>query len=68
MQTEPRLDRSVNKIIIIDNIPKVGPKEKKERLKKVLSNLLKNYGKIVNDYYPEDENQVLKGYLKEFFE
>ena len=61
MAKEPRLDRSVDKIVVVDNIPKVGT-EKKDKLRKILTNLLGNYGKIINEYYPEDESQVLKGY------
>lgn len=62
MAQEPRLELSLQKIIVIDNIPKVGT-EKKDKLKKILSNLISNYGKLVNECYPEDENQMLKGYL-----
>lgn len=66
MVKEPRLDRSVDKIIIVDNIPKVGT-DKKDKLRKILTNLLNNYGKIINEYYPEDESQLLKGLEKFFF-
>lgn len=62
MAIEPRLDRSVDRIIVVDNIPKVGT-EKKDKLRKILTNLLSNYGKIINEFYPEDESQMLKGYL-----
>lgn len=60
MAQEPRLERSLQKLIVIDNIPKVGT-EKKDKLKKILSNLVTGYGKIVSEYYPEDETQTLKG-------
>lgn len=61
MLKEPRLAQSVEKVIVVDNIPKVGT-DKKDKLKKILSNLLNNYGKIINEFYPESENEMLKGY------
>ena len=59
MALEPRLDKSIDKIIVIDNIPKVG-QDKKEKLKNILNKLLQSYGTIVNQYFPED-NGVTKG-------
>ena len=55
MSIEPRLEISHEKIIVIDNIPKVGV-DKKDKLKKILQNLLNTYGKITNEYYPEGKN------------
>lgn len=61
MSKEPRLEISTEKIIVIDNIPKVGV-DKKDKLKKVLQNILgTNIGKVTNEYYPEDESGTLKG-------
>ena len=51
MATEPRKDESIDKIIVVDNIPKVG-QDKKEKLKQILSKLLQSYGTIVNQYFP----------------
>jgi hypothetical protein len=59
MATEPRLDKSIDKIIVVDCIPKVGL-EKKEKLKQILNKLLQNYGTIVNEFFPE-ENGITKG-------
>ena len=61
MSNEPRLDRSCDRIIVIDNIPVVG-QEKKDKLRQILTKLLTKYGTIVNEYYPESENGNLKGY------
>lgn len=60
MAKEPRLEISTGKIIVIDNIPKVGV-DKKDKLKSILTKLIVNYGKVINENYPEDENSVLKG-------
>lgn len=62
MAKEPRLEISTEKVIVIDNIPKVGI-EKKDKLKTILTKLLVNYGKIINEYYPETEAGVLHGYM-----
>jgi len=62
MAKEPRLEISTGKIIVIDNIPKVGV-DKKDKLKSILTKLIVNYGKVINENYPEDENSVLKGYV-----
>lgn len=60
MAKEPRLEISTGKIIVVDNIPKVGI-DKKDKLKSILTKLIVNYGKIINEHYPEDESSVLKG-------
>jgi translation initiation factor 3 subunit B len=62
MAQEPRLDESNDRIICLDNIPKVGT-DKKDKLKKILQNLITTYGKIANEFYPEGEDGVLKGYM-----
>lgn len=62
MAQEPRLDEAHDRIICIDNIPKVGT-EKKDKLKKILQNLLTSYGRIVNEHYPESDDGMLKGYM-----
>jgi hypothetical protein len=66
MAKEPRLEESTEKIIVIDNIPKVGT-DKKDKLKKILQNLLSTYGKITSEYHPEGENGVLHGSVHLFF-
>lgn len=62
MEKEPRLEISTEKVIVVDNIPKVGI-DKKEKLKTILTKLLVNYGKIINESYPENEAGVLQGYM-----
>lgn len=62
MAQEPRLDEAHDRIICIDNIPKVGT-DKKDKLKKILQNLIGTYGKIANEFYPEGDDGVLKGYV-----
>jgi len=62
MAEEPRLEISTDRIIVIDNIPKVGT-DKKDKLKKILTNLLVTYGKIINEFYPEGDNEFLLGYM-----
>lgn len=47
-------------VIIVDGVPKVGP-ERVEKLKNVLHKLYSNFGKVLTEYYPLDENEVTKG-------
>lgn len=60
MAKEPRLEISTEKVIVIDNIPKASA-DKKEKLKNILTKLITNYGKTINEYYPEGENGMLLG-------
>lgn len=62
MAKEPRLELSTGKIIVLDNIPKVGA-DKKDKLKSILTKLLVNYGKIINEVYPESDTGMLHGYM-----
>lgn len=62
MAQEPRLDEAHDRIICIDQIPKVGT-DKKDKLKSILQKLLTSYGRIVNEHYPEGDDGVLKGYM-----
>lgn len=60
MSKEPRLEISTEKAIVIDNIPKVGT-DKKDKLKNVLTKLITNYGRVINEFYPEGDNGMLHG-------
>jgi len=62
MSKEPRLEISTEKVIVIDNIPKVGT-DKKDKLKNILTKLLVQFGKIINEYYAESDNGMLQGYV-----
>ena len=47
-------------IIIVDNIPCVGP-ERIEKLKNVIRKVFSKFGKIVMEHYPLDEKDHTKG-------
>ena len=63
MSKEPRLEISTEKVIVIDNIPKVGT-DKKDKLKNILTKLLVQFGKIINEYYAEGDNGMLQGFFQ----
>jgi hypothetical protein len=62
MAIQPRLDKSIDRIVAIDNIPKVG-REKQEKLRSVLHKLFDTLNfSYINEYFPED-NGTFKGYF-----
>jgi len=44
----------VERVVIVDNIPIVDP-DKLEKLQSVINKVLGKFGKIVNQYYPTNE-------------
>ena len=38
-------------MIVVDNIPQVGP-DRLEKLRNVIKKLYSKFGKVVNDFYP----------------
>ncbi|KAG8197535.1 hypothetical protein JTE90_007271 [Oedothorax gibbosus] len=65
LKNKPKETDGVKSVIIVDGIPKVGS-ERVEKLKNVLHKLYSNFGKVLTEYFPLDENDVTKGYV--FFE
>lgn len=48
-------------MVIVDNIPKVGP-TRQDKLKIVIDKLFSSFGDIVNTHYPKDEQENTKGF------
>lgn len=61
LKQKPCETDGVENVVVVDNIPKVGP-ARQEKLKSVVEKLFANFGKIVNVYYPLDEEETTKGY------
>ncbi len=61
MKEKPVEETGVEKIIVVDNAPKVGP-DRMSKLETVLKKVFGRFGEIVDEYYPKDENGVFKGY------
>jgi translation initiation factor 3 subunit B len=62
LKTKPCETDGVESVIVVDNIPKVGP-ARQEKLKIVIDKLFTSCGEIVKSYYPKDEEENTKGYV-----
>ena len=60
MAQEPKLDDSLEQIIVVDNVPRVM-KDRLDRLKNVIRKIMGKFGRILSEYYPADENGETKG-------
>lgn len=60
LKKKPKPTDGIDNVIVVDNIPQVGA-ERLEKLKNVIRKLYSKFGKIVNDFYPEEDGKT-KGY------
>ena len=67
LRNKPNENVALNNIIVVDNIPQVGP-DRIDKLKAVLGKHFPKCGRIINDYYPVDENNHTKGYFDDLSE
>ena len=51
IKKKPKTTDSIDNVIVVDNIPQVGP-DRLEKLKNVVKKLYSKFGKVVNDFYP----------------
>ena len=65
LEKEPSLEDGIDALIVVDNVPVVG-QDRIEKLKNVIRKVFSKFGKIVNEFYPE-ENGKTKG-LETFIE
>jgi translation initiation factor 3 subunit B len=61
LKQKPCETDGVENVVVVDNIPKVGP-TRQEKLKSVIEKLFLTFGEIVNVFYPLDEEGNTKGY------
>ncbi|KAK7113407.1 eukaryotic translation initiation factor 3 subunit B-like [Littorina saxatilis] len=61
LKKKPKATDGIDNVIVVDNIPEVGP-ERLEKLKNVVKKLYSKFGKVVNDFYPMDGDKT-KGYM-----
>ena len=59
LEKQPVLEDDIDTLIVVDNVPIVG-EDRMEKLKNVIRKVFSKFGKIVNEYYPE-ENGKTKG-------
>ena len=60
MKKKPKPSDSVDSVIIVDCIPKVG-KDRLDKLKNVIKKLFSKFGAVVNTCYPVDEEGTTRG-------
>ena len=61
LKTKPCETDGVESVVVVDNIPKVGP-ARIDKLKTVIDKLFSSIGEIVNVFYPIDEEGNTKGF------
>lgn len=59
LKEAPKKTDGLESIIVVDNVPVVGP-DRLEKLKNVIRKIFTKIGKVVSEYYPE-ENEQTKG-------
>ena len=60
LDKKPVLEEGIDSIVVVDNVPMVG-EDRLDKLKSVIRKVFSKFGKIVNEFYPE-ENGKTKGY------
>ena len=60
LEQRPKESDSLDTVIIVDNVPSVGP-DRLEKLKNIIRKVFSKFGTVVNEFYPE-ENGKTKGY------
>ncbi|KAL6082665.1 hypothetical protein STEG23_005865, partial [Scotinomys teguina] len=61
LKDRPQEADGIDSVIVVDNVPQVGP-DRLEKLKNVIHKIFSKFGKIINDYYPEEDGKT-KGYI-----
>ena len=61
IRQRPKETDGVESIVVVDNVPQVGP-ERLEKLQNVLRKLFLKFGTITNEYYPLTGDGCTKGY------
>ncbi|KRY02007.1 Eukaryotic translation initiation factor 3 subunit B [Trichinella pseudospiralis] len=60
LKAKPVDDDGSHFVIVVDNIPKVGP-DRLPKLKAIMGKIFSKFGKVVEEYYPLSNNET-KGY------
>lgn len=62
LRQKPKETDGVESVIIVDGVPCVGA-ERLEKLKNVIRKIFKEFGTIINEFYPTGEDGKTKGYV-----
>uniref|UniRef100_A0A8C5Z4E2 Eukaryotic translation initiation factor 3 subunit B n=1 Tax=Marmota marmota marmota TaxID=9994 RepID=A0A8C5Z4E2_MARMA len=57
LKDRPQEADGIDSVIVVDNVPQVGP-DRLEKLKNVIHKIFSKFGKITNDYYPEEDGKT----------
>ena len=57
LKEAPKKTDSLDSIIVVDNVPMVGP-DRLEKLKNVIRKIFNKFGKVVSEFYPEEDGQT----------
>ena len=61
LRTKPKEALGIDSVIVIDNVPHVGP-DRLPKLKNVIRKVCSKYGDISTEHYPEGDDGKTKGY------
>jgi len=61
LEQRPEESDSLDTVIIVDNVPVVGP-ARLDKLKTIIKKVFSKFGNVVNEFYPE-ENGETKGFI-----
>ena len=65
LNQRPNESDSLDTVIIVDNVPVVGP-DRLEKLKTIIRKVFTKFGNVVNDFYPLEDGKT-KGWEGETF-
>lgn len=57
LEQRPKESDSLDTVIIVDNIPVVGP-DRLDKLKTIIRKVFSKFGNVVNEYYPENDGKT----------
>lgn len=57
LKDRPQEADGIDSVIVVDNVPQVGP-DRLEKLKNVIHKIFSKFGKITNDFYPEEDGRT----------
>nr|XP_036279940.1 eukaryotic translation initiation factor 3 subunit B isoform X1 [Pipistrellus kuhlii]XP_036279941.1 eukaryotic translation initiation factor 3 subunit B isoform X1 [Pipistrellus kuhlii]KAF6346441.1 eukaryotic translation initiation factor 3 subunit B [Pipistrellus kuhlii] len=61
LKDRPQEADGIDSVIVVDSVPQVGP-DRLDKLRNVIHKIFSKFGKITNDFYPEEEGKT-KGYI-----
>lgn len=57
LKERPQEADGIDSVIVVDNVPQVGP-DRLEKLKNVIHKIFSKFGKVTNDFYPEEDGKT----------